>query len=286
LLNRRLTQDMYLGVVPVTKAGESWAVSTPDTAFTAYRVIADFAVCMRRMDPERRMDLLLAKSGVSVADVVHLADRLAQFHRQATIVPASQRPGMRELFDDLGAEASYLEQHCAGARATIENAIRTSTDFLDRNSRLMKDRQAAGCYRDGHGDLHTRNIFLLDRPQVFDCIEFNDDFRRIDVLNDIAFLCMDLDALGHTGLSELFFERWSMQTGKEFGKPDRQLFVYYKAYRANIRAKINSLRARSASSDTERLSAIKSAAGYLRLLEVYCHYLRPQNSVYTGEPVC
>jgi aminoglycoside phosphotransferase family enzyme len=128
-------------------------------------------------------------------------------------------------------------------------------------------------YRDGHGDLHCRNIFLLERPQVFDCIEFNDGLRRVDVLNDVAFLCMDLDSLGCGGLGERFVERYIVQFPGSITTDERRLLDYYKAYRANIRAKINSLRARSAASAVERSAALEAAGGYLRLLDGYWDHI-------------
>ncbi len=65
-----------------------------------------------------------------------------------------------------------------------------------------------------HGDLHLRNIVLLDgeaqrardrwfrkfslpsphlgQPELFDCIAFNDKLATIDIMYDLAFLIMDL----------------------------------------------------------------------------------------------
>ena len=74
---------------------------------------------------------------------------------------------------------------------------------------MISTRLKEGFYRDGHGDLHSRNIFLLAEPVPFDCIEFNDDFRQIDVLNEVAFLCMDLEAFGRQDLSDCFLESYN-----------------------------------------------------------------------------
>lgn len=263
VLNRRLTEGIYIAVVPIKTDGEHWIINGTDG------IVADYAVCMRRMDPSRRMDLLLSNNGVCDADILQLTRRLSRFHENADVVRKPHGPDMQELFNDLESQAAYLAAYIPRGRERIAKAMDISNDFLACNKGLMNARRQTGCYRDGHGDLHSRNIFLLDQPQVFDCIEFNDDFRRIDILNDIAFLGMDLDASGHHRLSGLLFDTWAAHTEHIAGKPDNSLYVYYKAYRANIRAKVNSLRARSARSDAERSTALHAAEHYLRLMENY-----------------
>ena len=120
----------------------------------------------------------------------------------------------------------------------------------------------------------TRNIFLLPSPQPFDCLEFNDDFRQIDVLNDIAFLCMDLDAFGKKDLSDFFLNCYNNLFPSIKTDDDRRLLIYYKSYRANIRAKVNSLRARTAKDDAEKLFALKEADKYLHLMDEYMKVLQ------------
>ena len=117
--------------------------------------------------------------------------------------------------------------------------------------------------------MHTRNIFLLPEPQLFDCIEFNDEYRQIDVLNEVAFLCMDLDALGRKDLSELCIEHYNLQFATMRTPEERKLFTYYKSYRANVRAKVNGLRAKSASNKPDRKKALDEAKKYLLLMEGY-----------------
>ena len=59
-----------------------------------------------------------------------------------------------------------------------------------------------------HGDLHAGSIFLTDPPILFDCIEFNPHFRRIDLLNELAFT-MELEFAGHPELSEHLMDRYN-----------------------------------------------------------------------------
>ena len=62
-----------------------------------------------------------------------------------------------------------------------------------RTSSWWRAASAAGAVRRCHGDLHLRNIVLLDgEPVPFDAIEFSERIANIDVLYDLAFALMDL----------------------------------------------------------------------------------------------
>jgi uncharacterized protein len=91
---------------------------------------------------------------------------------------------------------------------------------------LLAARLRKGFYRDCHGDLHSRNIFLLPALLPFDCIEFNNDFRQIDVLNEVAFLCMGLDAFGRKDLSTLFIDYYNRLFPAIKTNKDRTLFLF------------------------------------------------------------
>ena len=88
-------------------------------------------------------------------------------------------------------------------------------------------------------------------------------------MNEVAFLCMDLDAFGKNDLSELFLEYYNQFFPTMKSSKERYLFVFYKAYRANVRAKVNSLRAKSAVNKKERTKALSEVEKYLRLMESY-----------------
>src|SRR5690606_11844896 len=99
-------------------------------------------------------------------------------------------------------------------------------------------------------------------------------FRRIDVLNEVAFLCMDLEASGRRDLSDLFFECYNRFFPAAFCDADHRLFVYYKSYRANVRAKVNSLSAKSAVNNNDKAKALKFAEKYLLLMDGYISILK------------
>ncbi len=271
-LNKRLTNHIYVDVQPVRERKSQFCIGGGEGD------IIDYAVKMNTIDRSRQMDILLTNNNVTDNEIKKLADKIATFHKTAIILYQKDFLDIQQKFDDLEAENNYLsEQVTMEDREIISHAIAVSKAFIKKHTTRLAARLKAGFFRDCHGDLHSRNIFLLATPQPFDCIEFNDDLRQIDVLNEIAFLCMDLDSFGKQDLSELFIQYYNelfpaMQTAE-----DKLLFIYYKSYRANIRAKVNSLRARSAGSETERTNALAESVKYLRLMNSYIEMLEKAN---------
>lgn len=263
-LNRRFSKNIYLEVLPIYERDGYYEIG--GQAGEAM----DYTLKMRKLDPERQMDVLLSKNKVSKLDITLLAERIVQFHNNTNSILEKNAMDIKEKFKDLGLEIAFLSQHFdVDVAQVVTDAIKFSNTFLKENESLLLARLKSGFFRDCHGDLHTRNIFLLPEPQPFDCIEFNDDYRQIDVLNEVAFLCMDLDALGRKDLSDLFIEHYNRLLPVTRASGEKQLFIYYKCYRANVRAKVNSLRAKSATDAEAKMKALAEAKRYLLLMHDY-----------------
>lgn len=264
-LNKRLTENIYIDVLPIHELNDSIIVDGSEGK------LIDYAVRMHKMDRERQMDILLLKNKVTETDIKNLAEKIAHFHQHTNIIYRKDFMDIKEKFADLGAEREFLETNLGKESSDIiGHAIKASDDFMLKNKELLAERLKGRYFRDCHGDLHSRNIFLLQAPQPFDCIEFNDEFRQIDVLNEMAFLCMDLDSFGRHDLSSSFIDHYNKIFPALKNKNDQRLFIYYKSYRANVRAKVNSLRARVAISTEEKNKILNEAGKYLQLMN---HYL-------------
>ena len=230
-LNRRLTDDVYLGVGRVEVAGLDPAEAEP-------------CVVMRRL-PEERLLSAMAAAGEDLDGPVHaVAGRLATFHESAARVTAtSPDDGPRTVRERW---AGAIEQ----LRPRVDDpAARTALDEIDDlasrwclgRAALFRARLDDGFVRDGHGDLRAENIFVLDDgPRILDCIEFDDDLRRIDVATDLAFLVMDLRRLGRAADAEALVEEYERASGTSV---PRGLLDHDVAYWALVRAKVAHLRA-------------------------------------------
>ncbi|MES1249714.1 MAG: hypothetical protein ABUL46_03475 [Chitinophaga rupis] len=259
-LNRRLTNDMYLDIQPIREISSRFHVGNQTGE------IIDYTVRMRKQDRNRQMDVLLRKDKVTNSDVRILAEKIAGFHKKTSVIYKKEVGQIRNEYNDLKNEREYLDRE---AGAIIGQAIKWSDAFIETHKDLFAARLKEGFYRDCHGDLHSRNIFLLPDPQPFDCIEFNDEFRQIDVLNEVAFLCMDLDAFDKPELAGQFLHCCNNFFPAMRSEGDWSLFLYYKSYRANIRDKVNSLRARSADNDAAKNLALAEVEKSLGMMYSY-----------------
>ncbi|HEY0822402.1 MAG TPA: AAA family ATPase [Ramlibacter sp.] len=228
-LNRRLAPSVYLGVSRVTGSADA-----PE--FDGDGAVLDYAVRMRRFPDGALFSERAAAGSLAPADADRLAQRLAAFHVSAPVAPTAAGPGLRErAFAALEGCAGLLgpgERDALGSWLAAEAA---------RVTPLWQERRAAGHARECHGDLHLANLLELDgEVAAFDCIEFDDSLRCIDVIEDVAFTQMDLAARGHAALAWRFINAWLERTGEYEGLPGLRLCL---AYRALVRATVEHLRA-------------------------------------------
>lgn len=263
-LNRRFSENLYLEVLPVSLLNGHYTIGQENT------LVIDYAVKILKLDPDKQMDVLLSGNKVTSADIKILAECIATFHKNTEVIFDKNVLDLKMEFKELESQKEFLSENLGkDIGKLIDLSIETSNTFLHKNKRLLKERLNSGLFRDCHGDLHTRNIFLLPKPQPFDCIEFNDSYRQIDILNEVAFLCMDLDALNRKDLSTEFIRQYNLLFPAIRNKLEHQLFIYYKSYRSNVRAKVNSLRASSSSEIFSKKKALTEAKKYLMLMESY-----------------
>ena len=268
-LNRRLTQDIYLNVVPVCRENDMPVLEN-------YTIPAiDFAVKMRRMDETRYMPTLLEKQLVSTTHIEQIAKKLAGFHRCADRIPAppdlarwlAQFQDIRQISDFLDGEMESQPGE------TIEQAIQAAEIWIPRLADRIKERYHRGFYIDGHGDLHSGNIFLLEEPVFFDCIEFNDEFRQLDILDEMAFFCLDLDYYRQSKLAEHFLACYQQHYPCRVTEDDNRLFQFFLCYRANVKLKVQTLKAMQATTSTDRAHRLSRARRYHELLIKYTQQL-------------
>lgn len=262
-LNRRLSPDMYLGVVPIRKTGTRFSIGEGKGQ------IVDYAVLMRRMDESRQMDILLRNNEVNHHQIQQLAEQLAAFHTSARRVKTPlDLPQMEEDFAGVLEVRSFIESQLGvQAGRQLEKMVNMASQFLQDHAFQLYVRRMQGWIIDGHGDLHSRNIFLLEEPVVFDCIEFGDHFREVDVLDELAFFCMDLNFHGRMDLEKQFLMAYLRLNPCMNIEVDQQLFVFYKLYRANVRLKVEALRAIQQSHITQ--AGLKRLQRYFELMQSY-----------------
>ena len=260
-LNSRLAPEVYLKVLPIT-SGMLQGGDPRDQD----RVV-DYAVQMKKLDQDKEMHRMLARRKVTSKHLDQLASQMARFHRHARIIKnVFDTTGFQEAFDDLLQQMSFIVQSLGVEwEHKIRECSQRSNVFLNAHRNLMNQRIITNKRRDCHGDFNATNIFLYEKPVIVDGIEFNRSLRQIDVLNEIAFLSVDLDFYGDPGLSDYFYRQYMKEWGEEETFFSRKLFLYYKGYRANVLAKIAAIRAKEKGGQ----ELVHDMGKYLRLMEGY-----------------
>ncbi len=259
-LNRRLAPDIYLRVIPI-RFERSGRVTG----------ILDYAVMMKRMERGKRMDHLLKRSKVGRKDISAICRKMVNFHREArTLNTLPDEDKIITLFNNVLKEFSRVKEPMGKTAGNIlERAVQKSTRFISEYYPLMLERSASGWVKDGHGDLHMENIFLTPKPVIIDCIEFNTEYRHIDVLNDMSFLAMDLDSRGKKKLAELVYQDYCNHAEIEQTEELNKLFQYYKFLRVNIMARVQIRKSLAVDKKTSVKYFLGKAGRYIKLLESY-----------------
>ena len=258
--NRVTAPDIYRCVHAITR-GDDGALSFDGVGFAV-----DWALEMRRFDETAMLSNRLPTVDGAFAEA--LGRTIARHQLKAA--RAEVGGGANGLAFVLGSNARLLRGEAAqlGSRE-IERLVAATHRAFERTAPLLDRRLAAGFVRCCHGDLHLRNILVEDQaPVLFDCIEFNDALREIDVLYDIAFLLMDLSFCGAPEAANRVMNGWLDESARGF--PDAlweglAALPLFQAVRATVRAHVNALEGK-----------VGEASRYLTAAE---HYLAPQPPV-------
>lgn len=227
-LNSPTAPGLYLGVRRITRQTNGKA------AFDGEGELIDAVVEMKRFDQSLLLDRM-AEAGALTPDLMtRTARTIARFHGQAPVAHAGT--GAANLAGVLDINKAGFATSSVFGEAEVEALDAAFRATLSRHGDVLDQREAAGKVRRCHGDLHLRNICLLDgQPCLFDCIEFNDRIATVDVLYDLAFLLMDLWHRGFPELANLVMNRYLDETDNEDGFV---LLPFLMAVRAAVRAHV------------------------------------------------
>ncbi len=285
-INRRLAPDVYLGVVPVCEGGRGLCFEQTAPAL-------DWAVKMVRLPDEATMAERLKRDTLTPTDVTRLAERIAKFHAEAP------RDGTASKFGRFPAIARNVRDNLDAAEQQVGRLLtpraysrlrRATDDTLAALRELIERRTASGFTRELHGDLHLDHIYLFpDLPPprdlaIVDGIEFNKEFRWIDVVADMAFCVMDFLFHGRRDLARQFTDEYFVRTQDTEG---RRLLPLYSSYRAAIRAKVEGITAsESEIALEERAAAMRKAQAHwlIALSELESPTQRPALVLVSGLP--
>jgi aminoglycoside phosphotransferase family enzyme/predicted kinase len=271
-LNRQMTSDLYLGVVSITGNDQDPVINGEGPAI-------EYAVKMVQFAKGTELDQVLNTTGLTTYHIDELAKQLAVFHGSIETRPTQDYFGspeciqkqimanfevIRPLIQGIYPYQKLLDQ----IEAWMINALKLQTE-------IIKKRKQSGYVRECHGDLHLGNIAMHNgKLVIFDCIEFSEELRWIDVISETAFLTMDLDAHGKHTLAQRFLNSYLQITGDYDGL---MVLRIYLVYHALIRSKVACIRLNQTDTkQSEREQAIDDCLRYLDLAYVY---INPDNII-------
>lgn len=259
-LNRRLSPDVYLAVVAIVHSGGRIIL---DQITVNPASAMEFAVKMRRLPEERRLDLMIKRDAATADNIREIANTLRNFHASTPNTHSWAYGAAASIWRMTIGNLVEIEQ--LGPAPPLLRKIAQieaySRRYIAAHWELLNSRAREGCVREGHGDLRADAVYLTSNGvRIIDCLEFDERLRYGDIANEVAFLAMDLERLGRPDLSQELLAQFT-------GDPDLSVLIpFYKSYRATVRAKVELLRSRqedSAIQDKE--TAIRSAVDLLDL---------------------
>ena len=233
-LNQRTAPELYLDVVPIAETEEGLRIGREPAI--------EYAVRMRQFPGDARLDHQLELGRLTEDDMLAAAEVIASFHRSLPPKPCVHptdeinRASQHALDNFTQIRTALSGELFQQLLSQLEAWTRAQIELLKP---AFKDRALGGFIREGHGDLHLANMVKLEnRIVLFDCLEFDPELRWLDLMNDIAFLAMDLMAHGREDLAYAFLDSYLQQTGDY---PGIAVLRFYLVYRCLVRAKVAAL---------------------------------------------
>ncbi|MBD2665460.1 adenylylsulfate kinase [Richelia sinica FACHB-800] len=233
-LNQRGAGELYLEVVPITLVGEQYQIGGSGEP-------VEYAVKMRQFPQESLFSELFAQGKLTETNLEELGRVVANYHGEAEtndyIRSFGEVAKVRQAIDENYAQTvNYIGR--AQTQEQFDGTKEYTDNFFAQRPELFTDRIKNNYIRECHGDLHLRNMALWhDKIMLFDCIEFNEPFRFVDVMYDVAFTVMDLEARQRQDLGNAFLNAYVEKTGDWEGLQVLPLYLSRQAY---VRAKVTS----------------------------------------------
>jgi len=236
-LNCRHASELYLEVVAITGEADKPMINGDGP-------VLEYAVKMVQFDRSQELDKLIYKKGLSPLLIDQLAQRIAAFHDKAQVAGDEDvHSTLETVFDPMSENFHQISARIHDDKIYHER-LKVLEDWscveFETLKPVVNSRKTQGFIRECHGDMHLGNIVLINgAPVIFDCIEFSQALRWIDVISDIAFLVMDLLYHQQSDLAYRLLNAYLQETGDYAGL---SVLRFYLVYRAMVRAKVACIR--------------------------------------------
>lgn len=254
-VNRSAAPMIYERILPITEAGGRYQ-------FEGGGEPVEWVLKMARFNHADELDRVAERDALDGPLAEGLGRMVATLHNSA--IPSLNPPPSADLQGVADALAAGILEETAVLWG--DDACRFA-DTVRRcgtaNAALLDKRRAHGLIRRCHGDLHLKNIVLIDgEPVAFDAIEFDEALATIDIGYDLAFLMMDLWVRGMRSCANRVFNGYLKTANPEWADGLFRLLPFFLSLRAAVRARVGAARANLLDGD-EKTEAVADARRYL-----------------------
>lgn len=274
--NQPLAGALYIEVCPI--------LGTPtEPRFSGKGAPQEYAVRMRQFDQSTLWSVLADKGQLSTDTMEPLAQQLGLYHRHQPADRVNAYGSPLSIIEPIKSNFEIIQKNLPPdfePTLLAEQLDWVLSTYESHYGELLA-RKNQGAIKACHGDLHLGNMAFYDKkPLVFDCIEFNEDFRWIDTVSDVGFLTMDL-ACRQLWTHRALFLNTYLETN--FDYQGMGLLAFYQHYRAMVRAKIAILTAAQQNPKSpEHTKQIKAFQRYFALAQEIATPKKPALSITMG----
>lgn len=260
-LNRDAAPSIYCGVKPLVRTADG------TVALGGSGEVLEWVLTMHRFPKEAELTHIAKHGGIGDDLATRLGMSIARYHDAAPIKRLDAHALIGDILDEL--DRVFETMHTTLGPDAVR-FLAASRDTLSYGTKRLEQRGLQGHVRRCHGDLHLRNIVMIDGvPTPFDALEFDERLGTCDTLYDLAFLLMDLDHLGMTHAANLVLNAYLSRAAPDLSDTGLSLLPLYLSMRAAIRAMVDVQTAAVSDAGSEMTA---DARAYLAQA---CAYLAP-----------
>lgn len=230
-LNQPTAPSIYRNVMPIVRRDDG------TLTLGSVGAAVEWVLVMNRFARDAELTQIAAQHGISDDLAQDLGRAIASYHKSA---PKRKLDGailIREILEELDRVFDTMPK---GFGADGQAIIAQARALWSDQRKQLHQRSLQGHIRRCHGDLHLRNIVMIDgRPTPYDALEFDERLGTCDTLYDLAFLLMDLDQLRMPHAANLVLNAYLAEADRGLAQAGLSLLPLYLAIRAAIRAMVD-----------------------------------------------
>lgn len=233
-LNQDLAPGIYLKTIPLILTKEQkLQVGGP----VGDGRIVDWLVLMKRFPQDQTLEQKMLRNDLNWSQIREAAQFISQFYLKAESVNISGEAYCSRLERYVRENYQALSQKRYGLdQDEIDKIHKAQLECLLYGAEAFYKRVLEGRIIEGHGDLRPEHICLNSPPIIVDRLEFNQELRTLDPVDELSYLTIECSFLGYPEIGECFMHIYRETTHDQI---DERVIGFYRSFRSSLRAKIS-----------------------------------------------